>query len=703
MRLCTCGGLVQDYNSLADLTLRSNDCTTQLGKSDEAALEPYKRLRAFVPRLQQLQEAAEGAAPHLVDYVAKAAQGLGDRIARSFSADFEATLKKIYWPKADITIPPELQQEWSKNIGRLLDLQRGELEARDNANRNKAKKEEPLVLLPLEVMVRPLEQRFQYHFSGDRPTNRLDKPEYFLSHVLDLLNTYSPFFQASLQPLLLAHFRTSDLAFTPAYIDSNSAFINALLPLLQRKLQSILPQLISQPNLFSNLIHEVMSFDTTLADEWNYAPLSPSTPYRGLSHYILDTLSYFDRWLKIERDFALSRYESIISSQGSFELDFDAADPGTTKPTRAAIRVNDLLETITDRYRTLSSFTQKVRFLIDVQVDIFDLFRQRLYDGLDVYLQRTASIGRLGVSAEERAEVAGVRGIERLCRVFGSAEYMVRKMRDWSDDVFFLELHEEMLFRQTNPNTPLDVRFGDRAAKMKGADDEDGELQSALFDETSSAYASLRTRSENTIVDALKYNVREALRNYTRINPWASLAASGSTDVGATSTLTAEIEPAVRLLDEYLGFLAKALGTAPLRRIARAVAGSVQAFLWDRVLLAHRFSTGGAAQLASDVGALRKIFDRHVGAEQGASGMRRLSEGLVMLTLPVKGEIPVEIVDGDDAEGTRDGKRMGLWEVERRVFMSNEDARDVLEELGLEVLSESDARDVLQRRVELGS
>ena len=34
---------------------------------------------------------------------------------------------------------------------------------------------EPLVLLPLEVMVKPLELRFRYHFDGDRPTNKLSK------------------------------------------------------------------------------------------------------------------------------------------------------------------------------------------------------------------------------------------------------------------------------------------------------------------------------------------------------------------------------------------------------------------------------------------------------------------------------------------------------------------------------------------------
>lgn len=44
---------------------------------------------------------------------------------------------------------------------------------------------------------------------------------------------------------------------------------------------------------------------------------------------------------------ALARYQSIIDTPESGELDYDSVDPGATKPTKAAIRVNDLLETIT--------------------------------------------------------------------------------------------------------------------------------------------------------------------------------------------------------------------------------------------------------------------------------------------------------------------------------------------------------------------
>lgn len=35
--------------------------------------------------------------------------------------------------------------------------------------------QETPILSPLEEMVHPLNLRFKYHFSGDRPTNRLDK------------------------------------------------------------------------------------------------------------------------------------------------------------------------------------------------------------------------------------------------------------------------------------------------------------------------------------------------------------------------------------------------------------------------------------------------------------------------------------------------------------------------------------------------
>ena len=716
-KLDVAAGYVELLKEVEDLKA---ECVSQLGTSDEAALEPYKRLQRLVAGLQPLQEAAEGAAPHLLDHTVRQVQDLRHTIKTSFSADLEKTLGKMNWPKPLETVPLALQKEWAINFERLLNLQRQELDDRENNSSSRPTGSEPPALFPLEAMAHPLEQRFIYHFSGNKPTNRLDKPEYFLSHTTDLISTYSNFLDSAVQPLLVQHFRGTDLALTPAYIDATSAFITALLPMLKRKLTNFAGQVSKQPQLLSHLVHEVMSFDTTLEETFAYTPLSPSTPWRGLAYFLLDQCGYFEQWLSVERDFALTRYRSIIDLPEAHELDYDSVASDATKPTKAAIRVNELLDTITDRYRTLSSFSQKLRFLIDIQIAIFDKFYERLRSSMEAFVVTNSAIGRRmqGVSKMDQTELQGVKGLDHLCRIFGSADHLEHAMRDWSDDIFFLEMWDELQDRvknrervSSNLGELQDIRSKTSAAV--GDDESDGEVQGALFDETAASYKKVRVKTESIIVDTLTYNVREALRPYTRISTWASL--STTTAGGAIS---ADLEPALRLLREYLGFLSKALGTLPLRRVSRQLCHSIQTYIWDNVLLRQSFSTPGTTQLTTDMTALCAQIDRFVGQGQARLGMRRLVEGVALISLPIRGEVQRERPgksgednedegaaweDGDGDVGEVGSRQLGLFEVERQIFMDNESARYALQQLGLEVLSEGDARAVLEKRIEVGS
>jgi hypothetical protein len=47
---------------------------------------------------------------------------------------------------------------------------------------------------------------------------------------------------------------------------------------------------------------------------------------------------------------ALARYQSIVEAPDFGDLDYESVDPKATKPTKGAIRVNDLLETITGAF-----------------------------------------------------------------------------------------------------------------------------------------------------------------------------------------------------------------------------------------------------------------------------------------------------------------------------------------------------------------
>ena len=700
------------------------ECIAHLGKSDDASLESYRRLQRLSSGLRPLQEAAEGAAPHLIDYVSGQIHELRLVIQKSFSEQMEQTLKKMNWPKAATAVPLALEQEWSTNVGKLLDLQMPDLEDRER-NANRDHDSEPAPLLPFEVLVTPLEQRFTYHFSGNKPTNRLDKPEYFLNHVAELISQYSEFVQETMQPLLLHHFRGSDLAFTPAYLDAITAFITALLPMLKRRLYGFASQLSNQPSLLSHLVQEVISFDTMLSESYSYTPSSPSVAWRGLSFFLLDTCEYFQPWLSVERDFALTRYHAIVESPEAGTLDYDSVNSDATKPTKAAIRVNDLLETITERYRHLSSFSQKLRFLIDIQIEIFDQYFKRLRSGLDAYLTRTSTIGRTvtSISKEEQAELHGAKGLDRLCRVFGSAEYLERAMRDWSDDVFFIELWGELNFRakhhdRVGRNVGSWQEIQQKTSSALGSTDNNentGVLEGALFDETAGNYHQLRVRSENILIETLTHNIRQTLKSYGSITTWSTLSTSRDTD----TTVSAELQPTLSILDETFSFLRRAVSKATLRRITRQACHTVQTYVWDHILTSRAtFSTAGAAQLTVDIRAVCAQIDRHAGPGQAQTCMSRLLEGVTLLSLPIRGDSATaqrpssqdsdaaawddmsDVAGDTSATNTR---AMGLFQAERLIFMDNESARHALEQLGLLTLSEADARAILGRRLELGS
>jgi hypothetical protein len=96
-----------------------------------------------------------------------------------------------------------------------------------------------------------------------------------------------------------------------------------------------------------------------------------------------------------------------------------------------------LLISAIDRYRPLTSFSQKLTFLIDIQIAIFDKYHEKLLSNLEAYLTMTTALGRAmgGVTKEEQERLLGVEGLERLCKTYGSADYLEKAMRDWSDDV----------------------------------------------------------------------------------------------------------------------------------------------------------------------------------------------------------------------------------------------------------------------------
>ena len=114
----------------------------------------------------------------------------------------------------------------------------------------------------------------------------------------------------------------------------------------------------------------------------------------------------------------------------------------------------------------------------------------------------------------------------------------------------------------------------------------------------------------------------------------------------------------------------------------------------------HSFSISGAAQFSGDVRHLCAVADASFVMEGFSENVfKKLDEGLSLLCLSAD---PISESPQKDAN-TGLPTSLGLWAVERRVFKDNESARDVLSELGIDILTESEARMVLERRIEIGN
>lgn len=61
----------------------------------------------------------------------------------------------------------------------------------------------PPISIPIQLLIKPFRQRFQFHFTGTRQTNRLDKPEWYFTKILKWIQENQQFVSQSFQPVAI--------------------------------------------------------------------------------------------------------------------------------------------------------------------------------------------------------------------------------------------------------------------------------------------------------------------------------------------------------------------------------------------------------------------------------------------------------------------------------------------------------------------
>ncbi|KAF4522534.1 hypothetical protein B566_EDAN009982 [Ephemera danica] len=304
------------------------------------------------------------ACSHLVSFITETLHFWQGLIKDKLSHEFEEVLKVLKWPFVGgsqvLAAPPssDTLQRFEHLVELLLKLELPEM----MGDTSEASMTSSALLvdfapppLPLQLMVSPLRKRFLYHFSGNRQTNRLDKPEWYMAQVLAWVRDHSQFVTQRVQPVLT---RIAG----PGH-EASVEFSRALVQLVLEKLHADLPALQQDDALFAHALDETLAFDRELRAEHSYPSAQPGVVS------VITQAPLFQKWIAMERKYAIERMDRMLSSDSAWQPMSQDSGQDELKITECAEGMLNLLLTMTNRYRSLPQPGHRVHQLFHSEKD----------------------------------------------------------------------------------------------------------------------------------------------------------------------------------------------------------------------------------------------------------------------------------------------------------------------------------------------
>ncbi|KAF9574340.1 hypothetical protein EC968_006847 [Mortierella alpina] len=670
-----------------------------LQTSTVQALVPY---RSLVDLSHNVKQTVASQDTKLERYLSASVESLLQEFKASLSRKFQSSLDAIGWPNpiADLSaITSDKLDDFEASFKEIF----GALDRSTD-------KPYP-ALLTTELMVAPLIMRFKFHFEGKRPTNRLDKPEWYLTHILELIKDHSPFIQDYVQGII------QDTEYKE--YDVKNDFIRLLLEAVERKIRLSVPAMLASPEILSHAIHEALRFDRTLRENEDYIPPGQTTDWQGTVQVYLGNREWLKTWLRVEKEFAVARYTQIMDDVDAWQPAYDdMGDKEYIIPTKSAEKLMDLLEIVTERYRPLPVLEHRT-FLLDIQLDILLAYHRHIRGLVDQHESLTYSFVRVmpGAASADELNTMGIEGLRNLCQWLSSVEYVCTTLKDWAEDVFFLEMYKEISERTQKIVNPLnseneDSEPEDMASRTRL--DENG----TIFDESIKGFGSLSKRIQELIVRNITKDVFGSMKSYVSLRSWPQIEMSAM-DSNPQSPLmqdplfshrdneddvSPELYHPLTILTHSLEFLASTMPTRQFTTLYRQVASEMQDFMWQKVIMKNSFSELGGLQFARDVrvglwGASRRWI------KKPENYHRKLRDASILLSLQSAKANSPPTMNSFDQDSSQDKGHTSRTLSQIMAVLFDEDlevttVKRRLEEIGVLHLGINEAKDVIRRRVE---
>ncbi|CAL1696309.1 unnamed protein product [Somion occarium] len=594
---------VKSYVKVIEHALHLSELAVKRASNSSSPLQAipdYEKVQKFVASVGDASKDVEDGSGQQKLHLLTFLEDIREKTWRDIKSVLKSTLlnvaEKLQWPNA-IDYRAASVEDRKAFESAFSDLTKFQTIGEKLHPLNKPKDEKD-GLYPIQALIQPIALRFKYHFESNRQTNRLDKPEWYFTHILNVAHEHRTFMENIVQQLLTST--------RYKHINAWREFTLLLLPMLSRKLRRTVPSLIAHPPVLAHTIYQALSFDSALKEEGfelrgtsaAFASENDAPPWEGISEVILGKKEWFEAWMEGERQFAMDQYMEIISSPDAWltaDDDVEEEDDGRVHPqlkaTNSARRVKALVEQVTDRYSPLPQFSHRTRFLIAVQLPLLESYHARISSSLDAFETLSSSFmravpGALGEAAgrsnDPRRLTSGIEGIQRLCKALISAKYLSAAMEAWGEDVFFLELWAEI-----NHKASLRSR-AEAAASLPDPKSADAEVpEGTIFEELVVQYNQLVVRAEELIVQSICNEVESGLKAHfnsgdsSQFTPVPSSGSVVSDDLALSSTLLGP----VALLSAHLTFLQSALPQTTVISLYRTVASRLATHILHRQIL----------------------------------------------------------------------------------------------------------------------
>lgn len=448
-------------------------------------------------------------------------------IHETLSKNFEKSLEALHWPDiVSNAIVPEAKEKMLEALHILLRM--------EQTNRDD---EGGKVYGAIQIMLKPLVKKFYYHFCGNKQTNSLEKPEWYLTQCLVWIKDAQHLLRDDIQQLFV---KVGIRDTTPL-----KEYIAGLLNVIKKKAEADLNELLNNDALFCHFIDEVLLFDQELQQTYSLSS-SSSTDRLSIVHILLQD-SCFDKWLAMEHKIAQEKMDAMLSSPTAWDCyPMNSAD--CSKVPECGENFVMMLQAVTERYRNLPSLKHKRRF-VRLQLELIDDFRIRLVQLFQTQVKFTLNVN---ITAKLNA-----------------ISYLSNVLREWSQLPFFAQF--ELTASTESENNNIEV-FGESVA-----------LLGRIID-----------RSIKDIVDNVMKEICLAAYDYKN-NRWENILFTSDQSVSPTacgwlSIVRSALHEAQQLLCANV-----------FDMFWKLLASHLNGYLYKHVIMGNRFGEGGAAQLSYDI------------------------------------------------------------------------------------------------------